>query len=79
MHRILCHRLRNACQSRGQCHPRAHSQLWLIEGESRWEIAARRETSAQTVACQVRGIFSKWRLTGRYALIRRAVDLGWFR
>jgi DNA-binding CsgD family transcriptional regulator len=53
--------------------------LLLIEGESRWEIAARRETSAQTVACQVRGIFSKWRLTGRYALIRRAVDLGWFR
>jgi DNA-binding NarL/FixJ family response regulator len=51
----------------------------LAEGESRWEIAARRGTSAQTVACQIRGIFAKWRLTGRYALIRRAVDLGWFR
>jgi DNA-binding NarL/FixJ family response regulator len=52
---------------------------FLIEGESRWEIAARRETSAQTVACQIRGIFSKWRLTGRYALIRRAAEQGWFR
>jgi|HubBroStandDraft_6_1064221.scaffolds.fasta_scaffold472549_1 DNA-binding NarL/FixJ family response regulator len=52
---------------------------FLVEGENRWEIAARRETSAQTVACQLRGIFSKWQLTGRYALIRRAVDSGWFR
>jgi DNA-binding NarL/FixJ family response regulator len=51
---------------------------YLVEGESRWDIATRRETSAQTVACQIRGIFSKWRLTGRYALIRRAVELGWF-
>ena len=51
----------------------------LVEGESRWEIAARRATSAQTVACQIRGVFGKWRLTGRYSLIRRAVDLGWFR
>ncbi len=52
---------------------------FLIEGESRWEIGIRRETSAQTVACQIRGIFSKWRLTGRYALIGHAVILGWFR
>jgi DNA-binding NarL/FixJ family response regulator len=52
---------------------------FLVQGESRWEIAARRETSAQTVACQIRGIFSKWRLTGRYALVRRAAELGWFR
>lgn len=52
---------------------------FLIEGESRWEIGIRRETSAQTVACQIRGIFAKWRLTGRYALIRHAVLLGWFR
>jgi DNA-binding NarL/FixJ family response regulator len=51
---------------------------YLVEGETRWDIAARRETSAQTVACQIRGIFSKWRLTGRYALVRRAVELGWF-
>jgi DNA-binding NarL/FixJ family response regulator len=52
---------------------------FLIEGESRWEIGIRRETSAQTVACQIRGIFQKWRLTGRYALIRHTVMLGWFR
>ncbi len=51
----------------------------LAEGESRWDIATRRHTSAQTVACQIRGIFWKWRLTGRYALVRRAIDLGWFR
>jgi DNA-binding NarL/FixJ family response regulator len=51
----------------------------LAEGESRWDIATRRDTSAQTVACQIRGIFWKWQLTGRYALIRRAVDLGWLR
>jgi DNA-binding NarL/FixJ family response regulator len=52
---------------------------FLVEGESRWDIAARRRTSAQTVACQIRGIFSKWRLTGRYALIRHTVELGWMR
>ena len=50
----------------------------IIEGEPRWEIARRRETSMQTVACQVRGVFSKYRLTGRHALIARAVELGWF-
>jgi DNA-binding NarL/FixJ family response regulator len=52
---------------------------FLVEGESRWDVAARRGTSAQTVACQLRGIFSKCQLAGRYALIRRAVDFGWFR
>lgn len=50
----------------------------LIEGGSRWEIATHRSTSAQTVACQLRGIFSKLRLTGRHALIARAVNLSWF-
>ncbi len=50
----------------------------LIEGGSRWEIAVHRSTSAQTVACQLRGIFSKLRLTGRHALIAQAVELGWF-
>jgi DNA-binding NarL/FixJ family response regulator len=50
---------------------------FLVEGESRSEIAARRQTSAQTVACQLRCVFAKWRLTGRCALIRRAVELGW--
>jgi DNA-binding CsgD family transcriptional regulator len=52
---------------------------FLVEGESRWDVAARRGTSAQTVACQLRGIFAKCQLGGRYGLIRRAVDLGWFR
>lgn len=51
----------------------------LIEGGSRWEIAVRRSTSAQTVACQLRGIFVKFRLTGRYALIRHTAGLGWLR
>jgi DNA-binding NarL/FixJ family response regulator len=52
---------------------------FLVEGETRWDIAARRATSAQTVACQIRGVFSKWRLTGRYGLIRHTVELGWLR
>ncbi len=51
----------------------------LIEGNTRWEIASHRSTSMQTVACQLRGIFAKFRLSGRYALVRRAVELGWFR
>ncbi len=50
----------------------------LIEGDSRWDIAAQRATSTQTVACQFRAVFSKLGLSGRYALIRRAADLGWF-
>lgn len=57
---------------------RAVAQL-LIEGRSRWEIAVLRSTSAQTVACQLRGIFAKFRLTGRYAAIQHAAKLGWFR
>ncbi len=51
----------------------------LVEGGSRWEIAVLRSTSAQTVACQLRGIFVKFRLTGRHALIRHVAGLGWFR
>jgi DNA-binding NarL/FixJ family response regulator len=51
----------------------------LVEGVTRLEIAERRETSIQTVACQIRGVFAKYRLTGRYALIRRGLELGWFR
>jgi DNA-binding NarL/FixJ family response regulator len=50
----------------------------LIEGRSRHQIASSRSTSEQTVSCQLRGIFSKLRLTGRYAAIRRASELGWF-
>jgi DNA-binding NarL/FixJ family response regulator len=51
----------------------------LVLGASRDEIAIHRSTSTQTVACQLRGIFSKYRLTGRHALIREGVRLGWFR
>ena len=52
--------------------------MLLIEGGSRWEIAMHRSTSAQTVACQLRGIFSKLRLTGRHSLITEAIERGWF-
>ena len=51
----------------------------LVEGQSRWEIAARRSTSTQTVACQLRGIFSKLQVGGRCALIKQALAAGWFR
>jgi DNA-binding NarL/FixJ family response regulator len=51
----------------------------LVSGVSRSEIAMLRSTSTQTVACQLRCIFSKYRLTGRNELISRAVALGWFR
>jgi DNA-binding CsgD family transcriptional regulator len=51
----------------------------LLEGRSRWEIAAHRSTSSQTVACQLRGIFGKLRVGGRCSLIKRAVETGWFR
>ncbi|MDP9002818.1 MAG: helix-turn-helix transcriptional regulator [Myxococcota bacterium] len=51
---------------------------WLLEGCTRNEIADRRETSVLTVAGQVHSIFSALRVTGRYALIRRAVELGCF-
>jgi DNA-binding NarL/FixJ family response regulator len=51
----------------------------LIEGESQSEIASRRGRAAQTIACQLRAIYSKLQLTGRYALIGRAAELGWFR
>jgi DNA-binding NarL/FixJ family response regulator len=50
----------------------------LIEGATRGEIAAQRATSQQTVACQLRNIFSKVRPSGRHALIRAAVERGWF-
>jgi DNA-binding NarL/FixJ family response regulator len=50
----------------------------LIEGDSRLDIADQRNTSAQTVACQLRGVYSKLGVSGRYALVRRGVELGWF-
>ncbi|HXN32999.1 MAG TPA: helix-turn-helix domain-containing protein, partial [Polyangiaceae bacterium] len=51
---------------------------WLIEGLTRYEIAERRATSAYTVARQFHSIFATLRVTGRYALIRRAVELHCF-
>jgi DNA-binding NarL/FixJ family response regulator len=50
----------------------------FIEGRSRGEIADHRKTSALTVAGQVHSIFSALRVSGRYALIRRAAELGCF-
>jgi DNA-binding NarL/FixJ family response regulator len=50
----------------------------LVEGCSRWQIAAVRKTSVQTVSCQLRSIFAKFQATGRYGLTRRAAELGWF-
>jgi DNA-binding NarL/FixJ family response regulator len=50
----------------------------LVEGRSRWQIAEARNTSVQTVSCQLRSIFAKFQATGRYGLTRRAAELGWF-
>ena len=50
----------------------------LVEGRSRWQIAGIRQTSVQTVSCQLRSIFAKFQATGRYGLTRRAAELGWF-
>jgi DNA-binding NarL/FixJ family response regulator len=53
-------------------------ERWMIEGLTRYEIADRRETSVYTVSRQFHSIYSAFRVTGRYALIRRAVELGCF-
>ncbi len=50
----------------------------LIEGRSRTEIARHRATSAHTVANQFRSIFAAVGVTGRHALIRRAIELRCF-
>jgi DNA-binding CsgD family transcriptional regulator len=52
---------------------------WIIEGCSRFYIAHRRRTSVHTVARQFNAINDALRATGRYALIRSAVQLGCFR
>ncbi len=52
--------------------------IGLVEGRSRREIANGRSTSEQTVSCQLRTIFSKLRLTGRYSAVRKAAEYGWF-
>jgi DNA-binding NarL/FixJ family response regulator len=50
----------------------------LIEGCSRPEIARRRGASVHTVGRQIHSIFSSLDVTGRYGLIRRAVEIGCF-
>jgi DNA-binding NarL/FixJ family response regulator len=49
---------------------------WLIEGCSRRDIAAKRGTSKHTVSRHVHSIFRGLEVSGRYALIRRAAELG---
>jgi DNA-binding NarL/FixJ family response regulator len=51
---------------------------YLAEGDSRWQIAIKRTKSAQTIACQLRGVYSKLQVRGRYDLVRKGVELGWF-
>jgi DNA-binding CsgD family transcriptional regulator len=51
----------------------------VIDGASRWEIAKKRQTSPQTVACQLRGVYAKLRVRGRHDLIHHAEQAGWFR
>ena len=51
---------------------------WIIEGCSRFEIARRRSTSVHTVARQFHAVFRGEQVTGRHALIRRAVAIGCF-
>jgi DNA-binding NarL/FixJ family response regulator len=50
----------------------------FVEGLSRSEIAQARGTSVLTVAGQVHSIFAALRLSGRYALVRRAGEIGCF-
>jgi DNA-binding NarL/FixJ family response regulator len=50
----------------------------LIEGRTRSEIASQRRASLHTVAHQIHSIFSALDVTGRFALIRRAIELGCF-
>jgi DNA-binding NarL/FixJ family response regulator len=47
---------------------------WIIEGCSRFDIARRRKTSVHTVARQFHAIFNTQRGTGRFALVRSAVE-----
>jgi DNA-binding CsgD family transcriptional regulator len=51
---------------------------WVIEGHGRPDIARHRETSINTVSRQFHAINSTLHLTGRYALIRRALELQCF-
>jgi DNA-binding NarL/FixJ family response regulator len=50
----------------------------LIEGRPRWSIARARSTTPCTVARQCHEIYRTFGITGRYALVRRAAELGCF-
>jgi DNA-binding NarL/FixJ family response regulator len=50
----------------------------IIEGRPRFEIARLRATSVNTVARQFHSIFCRLKATGRFSLIRRAVELEGF-
>jgi DNA-binding NarL/FixJ family response regulator len=50
----------------------------FLEGDPPLQIARDRGTAPETVAGQLRAIYAKCRASGRFALVRRAVDLGWF-
>jgi DNA-binding NarL/FixJ family response regulator len=50
----------------------------LIEGRSRYEISHHRSSSPNTVASQIHSIFVALGVTGRHAVIRRAIELGCF-
>lgn len=50
-----------------------------LEGQSRHGIAESRATSTQTASSQLRSIFSKLRVSGRYEAIRVAAESGCFR
>jgi DNA-binding NarL/FixJ family response regulator len=50
----------------------------LIEGLSHGDIARQRGTSIHTVAAQRWRVYSVLRVSGRYALVRRAAELGCF-
>jgi DNA-binding NarL/FixJ family response regulator len=46
----------------------------LVDGLSRREVALRRATSRHTIAGQTHSIFTKLRVSGRYALVRRVAQ-----
>jgi DNA-binding NarL/FixJ family response regulator len=51
---------------------------WVIEGCSRREVALRRASSKHTASRHIHSVFARLQVSGRYALIRRAAQLGCF-
>jgi DNA-binding NarL/FixJ family response regulator len=62
----------------GLTHAEQQVARWIIEGCSRGEIGGRRGTSVHTTSRQFHSIFTRLHISGRYALIRRAFELGCF-